>query len=464
VDAEARERAGTGVRAREGGKSGGHAGAAAEPPAVRSTGRFIPLTRQAVIADLCNDPAAEDRRDAFALLAYRLQRHRGNVYRALAEQMRRAYLPFSPDRDTERVVSFSQDEKDAMEESLSTHAHHLLERANYSAMSMDDINRIVNEETPYSLRISVDLAEYDRLQLYSREIYVKRHSVRRPETLYLLKAHHEVRVHRRLFVLLKLKSDEERAAEVAAGRGVSERKAARIVRRRRSQLPPGVSADFIYIKVFKDMPEHDLQILFPLRTVAFRPFDKLKFFATAGGGTLFGLFTTTGKVLAATNPMAMAGALFGFIGLLTRQVTSFFNQRTRYMMELAQKLFFHNLANNRAALSLLLDRAEEEDVKEDLMTLHFNAGETVPLAELPGRKRRIDTAVAERYGVAIDFDLDDAVARLEADGAVTRTREAVRFASIEEASALYRRLLDADAAEEARHICDPAPRAGAMEA
>ncbi|MEO1105920.1 MAG: DUF3754 domain-containing protein, partial [Pseudomonadota bacterium] len=249
-----------------------------QPAESRTTSRFIPLTRQAVISDLCRDPGGKGDTEDFAKVALRLQRHRGHAYRALARTMRRAYLPFSPDRDTIRVLSFSPEERDEMEEHLSRLTRHLLDRANYAAIDTDELNRIVNAETPYSLRIAVDLAEYDEMQVYAREIYTTRHSVRRPETLYLLKAHYDVPVFRRLFVLLKLKSAEDRAAEISKAKDIPLEKALKQVASRRKNLPKNTSSDFIYMKVFKDMPEHDLQILFPLRTVQFRPFDKIKFF------------------------------------------------------------------------------------------------------------------------------------------------------------------------------------------
>ena len=53
------------------------------------------------------------------------------------------------------------------------------------------------------------------------------------------------------------------------------------------------------------------------------------------------------------------------------QVTKVFHQRNEYMMTLAQNLYFHNLANNRGVLTLLVDRAEEEDIKEELLLYNY---------------------------------------------------------------------------------------------
>lgn len=414
--------------------------------------RFIPLTRHAVMVDLCEDIEGPDDTDYFAHAALELERHRAHAYRMRAADMRRLYLPFSPDADTVKVDDLSPEEAARAEGELAALVRHLLVRANYSPIANEELGRILTAQSPYSLRIEVDLDEYDLLHVFARDIYVAERSVRRPETLYLLKARFKTRVYRRLFVALKLKTDEKRAREIAARDGISEKKALKVVKRRRKSLPQDTQAECIYVKVFKDMPEHDLQILFPLRIIQFRPFDRLKLLATATGGTAFGIFSTTGKVLAATNPITAAGALVGFIALLARQITQFFNQRNQYMMELAQKLFFHNLANNRAALALLLERAEEEDVKEDLITLYFLRGETVERSALADRKRMIEATIFDRYGVRVDFELDDALARLIADGAVREEDGRLVFPTLREAAIHYGHLRERDDEEDARRL------------
>lgn len=414
--------------------------------------RFIPLSRHAVMANLCHEIRTPEETKAFAMAALRLERHRNHDYRLLAQEMRRVYLPFSPDNDTVKVEDYPPDEREEMEARLAELTTHLLTRANYTELSTEEINEILNVQQAYSLHIEVDLSEYDLLQVFVRDVYLTKHEVRRPETAYILKYTYDSRIYRRLFVLLKLKSAEDKAAELVKRENIPWKTAMKRVLKRRKHLPQKTSADNIYIKVFKDMPEDDLQILFPLRTVQFRPFDKMKFYATAGGGTLFGIFSTTGKVVAATNPIAALGALAGFGGLLARQISGFFNQRTRYMMELSQKLFFHNLANNRAALTLLLDRAEEEDVKEDLILLYFLAGETIEEGDLAERKARIEATIMERYSLALDFEIDDALRRLLQDGVVRRDGTQLTFASFGEAAAHYEALAKADDCEEIRHF------------
>jgi hypothetical protein len=83
-------------------------------------------------------------------------------------------------------------------------------------------------------------------------------------------------------------------------------------------------------------------MLFPNTRIAFRPFDKLRLFVTAAG-----VMETATKLLAATNPLTLAVAIAGLSAVIF-QVMGFFNTRNRYMMVLAQNLYFCSLANNDA--------------------------------------------------------------------------------------------------------------------
>jgi Protein of unknown function (DUF3754) len=79
-----------------------------------------------------------------------------------------------------------------------------------------------------------------------------------------------------------------------------------MARKRRSHIPTGVSSNCIYLKVFKRIPQIDLEMLFPNTRIAFKPFDKLRLMVTAGGGTVAGVVGAGTKLLAITNPLTVA--------------------------------------------------------------------------------------------------------------------------------------------------------------
>ena len=179
-----------------------------------------------------------------------------------------------------------------------------------------------------------------------------------------------------------------------------------------------MTSDYIYIKLFKNMPRSDVEMIFPNTKVRFRLFDKLKFGVTAGSGVGMGVFGTVGKIAIASNPYTLAAAVAGLGGVALRQATAFINQRTRYMVVLAQNLYFHAMADNRGVMTLLADRAAEEDIKEEMLLYGVLAKERVNVRDL----RQVDEAIEEylkaTFGIEVNFDVDDALQRLKAEGIV----------------------------------------------
>src|SRR5690606_4269694 len=192
------------------------------------------------------------------------------------------------------------------------------------------------------------------------------------------------------------------------------------VRRMRRLLAPEVRDDLIYMKLFKNIPRSDIEMIFPNTRVRFRPFDKLKLGITSSAGVGMGAFSAAGKLaLLTTNPLAAAGAVFGLGGIIFRQCRRFLNQRQRYMVVLAQNLYFHAMADNRGVLIKLASRAAEEDTKEEILLYSVLAKVTGRRYELPAVDEAIQRAIDKTCGVHADVDIEDGLARLIAEGIVT---------------------------------------------
>lgn len=379
--------------------------------------RFIPLTRFALLDRLARasgqDAVQSPAWPGFVrrLAAWRHMEHRDRLMR-----LKERYLPFSPDRDTVRILTFTDSEMDRIRTEFVADVTSLLERANYERITEQDLERFLSERSPYGLQLDVDLSEYEEILLYSRGSAVEKHVERDIKKLYLGKTEHEVPVFLRLFMLVKLKTEKDRLAEIMRDEGLDEKKAERRLRSLRKHLPKEASYEHIYLKLFKRIPQVDLEMLFPNTKVSFKPLDKIRLGITAGGGTAAGVFGAATKVMAAANPVTLSIALAGLAGVIFRQVMSFFNTRNQYMMVLAQNLFFHNLANNRGVLTLLVDRAEEEDIKEDLLLYAFFGAHPLTSDGLGQVKSNIEAFVEQETGKRLDYDLHDTLDRLKADG------------------------------------------------
>ncbi|MFV0295731.1 MAG: TMEM143 family protein, partial [Hyphomicrobiaceae bacterium] len=236
--------------------------------------------------------------------------------------------------------------------------------------------------------------------------------------LYLQKEEFEVPIFRRLALVFKLKSAEKRVNELVELHGMERRKAERQVKRNRGLISGFIKSENIYIKLFKNIPRDDLEMVFPNTRIRFRLFDKIRLGVTAGGGLGVGVAGTLSKLAVATNPIALAGAAFGLGGIAVRQIVSYANQRNKYMVTMAQNLYSHALADNQGVLALLGGRAAEEDFKEDILLYTLLAKEAVRRDELPDADKAIENYLVETFGVDVNFDVLDALSRLRADGIV----------------------------------------------
>jgi hypothetical protein len=381
--------------------------------------KFLPLTCSALVDRLTADqlwPTGE------AIHARRFFRYlnywRRHSYAVKLLELERTYEPFSPDTDLLRTRSYGSEERQIMQKRLIGQMTELLEQGNFTRVDPDNVHFILTKDSAYGLDLQVDLKAFEEILIYYRgatTITERRRDVRRA---YMRWKEVRIPVFQRLCLLFKLKPFDVRVREVMEERSVSRRDAERIVRQLRGLLPSTVTSDYIYIKLFKNMPRSDVEMIFPNTKVRFRLFDKLKFGVTASSGVGMGVAGTAGKIALATNPYTLAAAIAALGGVALRQATAFINQRTRYMVVLAQNLYFHAMADNRGVMTLLADRAADEDIKEEMLLYGVLAKERVNRRDLRQVDEAIEQYLKETYGIEANFDVDDALHRLKAEGIV----------------------------------------------
>jgi len=381
--------------------------------------RFLPVTRFALIDRLTRSQSwapgqAQEARRLFRYLDF----WRKQEYTREVLGLEQAYEPFSPDSDLLITRSFTDDERRAMQKRVVEGMCAILERANYERIDPKDVQVILTEESHYGLDLSVDLSAFEEILIFYRGASTRKDQ-RRTLRRFLRKEEFEVPIFQRLFLLFKLKPLETRVREVMAERRTSRADAEKLVQRLRAMIPRDVREDCIYMKLFKNMPRSDIEMMFPNTQVRFRFMDKLKLGVTAGGGLGVGAFGAAGKLaLAASNPVAAAGAALGLGGVAFRQAMNFVNQRQRYMVVMAQNLYFHSMADNRGVIVKLADRAAEEDLKEEILLYSVLAKAKAHRRDLKAMDAAIEQYIQTTFGLQVNFDLDDALGRLIRDGLV----------------------------------------------
>ena len=381
--------------------------------------RFLPVTRFALIERLTQDhlwpagQAAEARR-FFRYLDYWRQQQ----YTSQLLDLDQCYEPFSPDSDLLMTREYSQSERTSLKRRLIGGFESLLVRANYERVDASGLE-INTRDSHYGLDLKVDMDAFEDLVIYYRGASSKRDS-RRTLAKFMRKTEFDVPIYQRLCILFKLKPFETRVADLIEREKIARPEAERRVTKMRSILPEGINDSLVYLKLFKNIPRTDLEMVFPNTEVRFRPFDKLKLGLSAGSGLGMGAVGAAGKVaLLATNPLAAAGAVAGLGGVAARQAVAFMNQKQKYMVVMARNLYFHSMADNRGVILKIAARGAEEDIKEEVLLYSVLAKEKSTRADLPAIDNAIEQYLIRTFGMAVDFEIEDALDRLLKDGIVT---------------------------------------------
>jgi hypothetical protein len=106
-------------------------------------------------------------------------------------------------------------------------------------------------------------------------------------------------------------------------------------------------------------------------------------------------------------------------------------------MELTDNIYYRNINNNAGIFDYVIGAAEEQQVKEAFLAYHFlhEAASPPIAAELD---RRIEDWLRATFGIDIDFDVGDALDKLEQLGLLTRDGERLIVAPFDDAFSTLR--------------------------
>jgi hypothetical protein len=391
---------------------------------------FIPVSRNDIIEALLAPEfwrGEEERaiaKDVFRRIGC-LRQHRSAV---TLNEMSEVYDPFNPDDETVNLYTLNRKTQVEQRRVFNNRLRTLVSSANYNELDDDAIEAVLDQCSPDGVHVDVDFSEYDLRLLFCRgesEIHRSKRDVR---WAYLKRHYYTVSIYRRLIMAIKFKPDDIRVAELMSEHNITVEKARKLLRKLRITMPPGVSSDHIYIKVFKDIPQLDVEMLFPNIQVRMKYRDKVQLGGSAFMGFVSWLLSTVTKLLAtvALSPIMLVTALItGFGGIMYAQIRNFFVTRDRYRMQLAQNLYFQNLANNQGALAMMVDEAEEEDVKEEALLYAHLLGDTFNVSQLDALREHINAFLKDKFAVEVNFDIHDALARLIDNRIVSQSADGV---------------------------------------
>ena len=393
--------------------------------------RFIPIAYDELLRGyLSSFKCEEDSR--YRELWRAIDLHYYNNFYNDIQEFKLNYHPFNPDSDS-IYASLSTEEYAQKEKKLFAQIEPLLNHANYEVLTKEMLEQTMNKTSPYGVEVSVDFDDFEEIGLYFRGESIQEDRVRDPKKFYLKYKSIVQPLYRRLFIVVKPKHIDDRAQEIALAKNKDKDKIKKSLEKQNPLLSRDRANRNIYIKLFKDIPQVDLEMLFPNTKVRMTLFDKLKLGVVGGGGTVGGGATLFTKLsVAVIDPFSALIALGAFAGILWRQVKEVLFRRTHYMAQLAQNLYFHNLSNNAGALNHMVDMAREEESKEALLVYLFLLHQKKAIS-LETLDKEIEVYIGKNYNIEIDFEVVDGLNKLRTLGLLVEEEECFKVVGLDRA-------------------------------
>jgi len=167
------------------------------------------------------------------------------------------------------------------------------------------------------------------------------------------------------------------------------------------------------VKIFRDIPHADLEVLYPCKKTTLRPLDVVKF---AGAG-IFGLASILMQRMA--GEMAGYTALTGFLTLAVSVLFDYQYHQSLYEKTTLRELFQKSKDSDRGAITYLMEQVGLQEVKETFLSYFF-----LSRAQRPLGQEEMDDLVEKFLGelqvvfghreCIVDFEADDALEKLVA--------------------------------------------------
>jgi hypothetical protein len=373
--------------------------------------RFIPFTKSDVI-EMCIKDAQLKASEVKGLREFCqiLEALFHFEFHARLEKLKTCYGPFNPDVDTRRIFNASESEKKNLQKQLVSEMTAVLDAANFEKITAEDLQQALGEESLFQIRLEVDFNDFENV------IFFRRGKTIKEETLVkffgLWKKTFQFTNYERVAVYIKFKEKPYFDTQ----------------KRKNLYFEPGATI----IKLFHNVPKADLEMLFPNSKVRMKTIDKIIIGVPAAVSGMIVLVTKLGASLLLVGSViffwlglkdqevqikqqhliALGAGLGTLGGFLFRQINKYKNRKIKFMKALSDNLYFKNLDNNAGVFYHLIDAAEEEEFKEAVLAYYFllTAKETLTKKELDNR---IENWLAERWDCHIDFEIGDAVDKLQ---------------------------------------------------
>lgn len=408
----------------------------AEAPVQRD--RVIPLRKSDIIDGLL----AEGRLDeAGQGQLKQLARMLGAIlhYQYLEEldRMREVYFYFDPERDPQAAGPVK--DLEAAYQNLCEEFVRVLKEANFIEIGHDEISRAFAGRARVRVKIKAPIEDFRDVRMFRRGHHTE--TIEVPVWFGLRRRPLELVVYDDVVMMVATRPGGMTPAD--ARRSVAAAKAG----------GQKIRSGAVLFKYFHHIARADLKALFPNVRVVMSVADHLMLGvpAVVGGvpiiiklaSTLTVLFLVAGFYLGLTGTLhdndmeqalAALSGLFALGAFLLRQWGNFHRQSLIHQKQLSDNIYYRNVNNNSGIFNYIIGEAEEQDWKEALLAYYGLLTAAAPLTrEALGAS--IQEVLARVFGIASEFELDDALARLKGLDLLVETNGGLSVVPLAEALA-----------------------------
>jgi hypothetical protein len=367
--------------------------------------KFVPLHTTDLIEFLAQHPALKPEEQVrFRQLAALIQSLLHNLYRQRHEQLTYVYSSLDPDRDTLLMQVPTVEHRDRLADETFKRLQDALQRANYQRLSATDIQQALQAASQWGVRMRVDFSTLQRLEVYSRGAVIGKRG-RRSWRNWFREEMVDVPLFQRLVVAFRTCSDHD--------------------------SPERFDSQKIYLRMFKNVPQQDVDMMLPASGIQMTWMDHSQIVLPSVYAmamtlwrvlrnvvllALFGIFKTVALIVVVLFALG-----FGIKSMFTYTA----NTRRRYLLNMAQSLYYQNLDNNAGVILRLLEDGEQQEACEAVLAyfvtaILFRGRRDISLAEIDAA---CEGLIQEATGVEIDFDIEAAARDLVHLGVVRMEKQ-----------------------------------------
>lgn len=384
---------------------------------------FIPYRRSDLI-ELCIEDgqlAAADVqkfRDFCEILAayYHFQLHH------TLEILKDNFSFFNPDSDTKTKTDPTKKLLAEMQDKLVSVFKTLLERGNYNLLSEEMLQKSFQAGSLIELKTNVDFNDFEQVVCYYRGNSETTIEVKK----FFKKVTNKIPVFERVALLLKFKDADYFNSKK--------------VKLDKLNFTPGK----MYLYYYKNIPQYDLEFLFPNIKVSMTWKDRLLLIVpTIGAGIsvlvkvlpqllvlvgiiyffLFGEASLVNLHISEENIeeylhnitallVVVLSLVVALGGVGVRQYTNYTLKKVKFQKNVTDTLFFRNLANNASVFAALIDAAEEEECKEIILVYYHLMTSKSPINPQQ-LDDKIEAWMEDKFATKIDFDINGPLRNLQ---------------------------------------------------